>query len=258
MDPDGRDSVPSLMVNGQAEGMCRQDASGACTVEAGPAAYDGEKAWLASNTASDKSKRGAEHGAAAAAAFNAKQAARPRLTVVAPPEYQADAHEAQLARIQHQYPSPYSAVEELAIAAAITVSLYGGVFLIDGLLSAGAGEAAGVAVSSAPVFNFVAKNGQKINQQIGRWLEAGYATLSKSAPFQEKLTAFLSHANDLATRATAAGTFAVGRVGEMASATIFRVGSETLVIEGSTIMSYVSETEPGEGIDLVYQALGGK
>ena len=82
MDPDGRDSVPSLMINGQAEGMCLQNASGACQFDSGAAVHDGEKSWLASNTPNDKSKRGAERGAAAAAAFNATQAARPRVAPI--------------------------------------------------------------------------------------------------------------------------------------------------------------------------------
>jgi len=37
-----------------------------------------------------------------------------------------------------------------------------------------------------------------------------------------------------------------------------RLGSETLVIEGSRIMNYVAETKPGERYDLLYRALGGK
>jgi len=78
LDPDGTDSVAPLML-GSGGSQCRQDASGGCSMEGdGASNYDGEKQWLVNNTAHDKSKRGQQRGANAAAAFNAQQASRRR------------------------------------------------------------------------------------------------------------------------------------------------------------------------------------
>ena len=108
------------------------------------------------------------------------------------------------------------------------------------------------------MFDFVGKNGGKLNQQIRRWADAGLSTFVQGASFAERQAQFLSYTNQLAASATSAGTFVTGTVGSLENATIFRRGAEYLLIEGTTIMSYVAEAEGGRGIVLVYRALGGK
>jgi hypothetical protein len=117
-------------------------------------------------------------------------------------------------------------------------------------------ESVAASPGAAAVFSFVAKNGDKINQQILRWSKA-FNVVLKGTSFLERQSMFMAHASNLARTATAAGTYVTGRVGALQSATIFRSGSEYLLIYQNAIMSYVPNATAGEGIAAVYKALGG-
>ena len=179
VDPDGLDSMATPS-SGDASNVCSQDASGRCTVEGdGAAAYDGEKGWLASNTAVDKSKRGAERGAARAAEFNATQAARPRTTSLSW-KIEGDAAGAQQVRALLKY-DPDAGTKALIIAAVGALVVVGGLAVGVELLGAELGASAAAELGatagvSVPAVNYLASNlGQGKLSQILTSIQQGYA-----------------------------------------------------------------------------------
>lgn len=106
--------------------------------------------------------------------------------------------------------------------------------------------------TAARGLGLVAKNGSKLSQQIARWRAIGG---------QGGAQEFLRYAGKLGAEARAAGQSVTGTVGKGAqalqNATIYRRGTEYLVVQGNTIMSYVSQATSGGIVD-EFIRLGGK
>jgi hypothetical protein len=63
----------------------------------------------------------------------------------------------------------------------------------------------------------------------------------------------LSYLKDLVSQAVAAGTYVQTGVG-----TMYRAGSDYIVVNGGVITSYVKNADPSWGRPLTYAAAGGK
>jgi len=105
---------------------------------------------------------------------------------------------------------------------------------------------------TGPPLALVGKNAGKLAQQIRRWHEIGGVGNEKQ---------FLQYAGQLAAEARAAGQVVTGTVGSSAAAiqnaTVYRRGTEYLVVQGDTIMSYVSKASRSDGIVTEFIRLGG-
>lgn len=116
-----------------------------------------------------------------------------------------------------------------------------------GLIAGGSAAGAGV----ARVTPLVAPAGAKLAQMIGRW----HNELAGSGGREE----FMEFANAFVDQARNAGQVATGAVGEIAEATIYRVGNNYLVVDAANKMrSFVANAEANRGIVNVYESLGGK
>jgi RHS repeat-associated protein len=112
---------------------------------------------------------------------------------------------------------------------------------------AGTVGAAQVVAGGAAVPALIPPAGKKLAQMIGRWGESG----GKDA--------FMKHAQSMAEDAAKAGTFVTGQVGELAQATIYRMGHSYMVVDGfGVIRSYIHTVTRQDGIITVYRALGGQ
>jgi hypothetical protein len=70
---------------------------------------------------------------------------------------------------------------------------------------------------------------------------------------------FLEYAHRFAVAATRRGTVVTGQVGELAQATVYRIGQRYMVVDASNVIrSYVHVADRSDGIVAVYLLLGGK